>query len=190
MSASIIIRHAETKNKWDELSYSALLKLIRQEIDPPIDTSMLIKQIDDKQVLNLMKKIKVIYVSPLKRALQTAEYISAKTGIPIKIIPELREVRFNALPLCVHKKGKEAIRDFLIGQIIKKSEKKSMKRRVNYLIELTKEEALIITNSFLMRILFSELFRKKISQLRRDRRFTNYLTGFDCKNGKQLTFMM
>jgi len=123
----------------------------------------------------------VIYASPAKRTKQTAEYISKKLKVPIVILPELMEIRFDTLPMEIFSKGKNAIREFLLTEC----EKADVKIRK----DIFEEKAIIITHGFIMRKIFYSLFSTKQFSLKNDSRFVNYLSGFDCRKGEPLSLI-
>jgi len=82
-----IFRHGETdynkERRWQGCGLDPFLN----------DTG--VQQAEELAGLLQDKELQVIYASPLKRALQTAEIVNKKLGLPIEIIPDLREGCFG-----------------------------------------------------------------------------------------------
>ena len=181
MYKSIIIRHSKTRKPWYTLRYNKLVQLIRQEYDPPIDSKFLKEKIDLGKLKN--RKVSLIYSSPSKRAIQTARFISKIIKVPIKIIPELNEIKFEALPYTLYIQGKQKIRDYLF----KKSTTKKIK--FNKIESIAKENAIIITHGFLMKKIYAKLYNINIGKLKDNDTLTDYISGFDSKSGKLISFI-
>jgi len=171
-----MIRHGKTVNSWDILDHNQLVRLLRNESDPLIDFSFLLSRLDMERIRKM--KYSVIYCAPSIRALQTASYIGKELGLPIKVVDDLKEVRFEDIPKSVYQAGTRAMRSYLVN--------KSLEAKFDYnrIKRLFRDNALILTHSFLMRLIFCKQFRVDMSTIVCDGRFTSYFAGFDCKTGK------
>ncbi len=78
-----IFRHGET-------DYNTVRRWQGSGIDIPLNATG-VAQAQNLASLLRDKGIQIIYSSPLKRALQTAEIVAAGLGVPVKIVSELRE---------------------------------------------------------------------------------------------------
>jgi len=183
VSRSFIIRHCKTEESWDNLPYDQLIKLIRQETDPDLDMPFLKEQLDISKVKKL--KLNSIYSSPSKRAVQTARAISSIINVPVRIIPELQEIRFDTIPKDIYLAGKEEIRSFLFNKTVKSYADLKIKK----IFSLLDDNVLVITHGFLMRIIYSRLFNVDINSLIKNKLFTNYLSGFECMSGKGVSLL-
>jgi len=84
----IFVRHGETQHNKSH-------QLMGQRIDDPLDETGLHQA--SELFEKLPKKVDVIFSSPLKRALQTAQIISRHLNVPVKVSELLRERDFGTL---------------------------------------------------------------------------------------------
>jgi broad specificity phosphatase PhoE len=81
------IRHGETDWNAQNLSQGA--------VDVPLNATGEAQAAAAARLL-VGRGIEAIYASPLSRARRTAEIIGAALGLPVEIVPDLREVAFGA----------------------------------------------------------------------------------------------
>lgn len=178
MLSSLVIRHGKSSENWESLDYDELLELISLKSEPGLEPSFLEHNIEIKKLNQL--KVDLIYTSPLKRARETAKFISEALNLDIRIVEGLKEIKFDSLPYEIYEMGPQAIRQYLVN------ETKNAKITVDE--KLFANNSLIITHGFLMRKIFVELgFSNDLVQLVNDDRFTKYLSGFNYKTGEQIT---
>lgn len=174
--SSFVIRHSRPQESWDNMSYDALLKLIKQESDGGVDQSYLATHLDRDKIMGL--KIKTVYHSPSLRAKQTAKAIAKILGCQLVEELKLQEIKFDSLPEEIYQNGREEIRHYLL--------KASGSKFGRFKISDFSENEMFVTHGFLMRHIFSELFNTGIETLDDSDMFTQYLSGFDL-NGKYFT---
>ena len=87
------------------------LRKVNGEIDEPLNETGIAQA--KELAASLPPSLKIIYSSPLKRAIETATYLSEKTNLPINITSALTEVRMGNLA------GK-SWKEMPNGQILKK----------------------------------------------------------------------
>lgn len=175
MSGSIMIRHSAYQVDWTELDREELEKLLRHEKDPGIDEEKLEQQLDTEKLRD--QNFTKIYSSSLKRARQTAEKLSEVLDIPVEEKEELKEHRFKGVPEKVFQEGSEAVRQYLLDRTREKSVETDFTR------EQAAGSVLVISHGFKMRNFYLEIFDGDFGILRNNRRFRNYLTGFDFSKG-------
>ncbi|MFB6241483.1 MAG: histidine phosphatase family protein [Candidatus Nanosalina sp.] len=176
MSESIMIRHSAYKVDWTQLKKEELEKLLRHEKDPGIDEEKLEEQLDKEKLRD--QNFTKIYTSPLKRARQTAEKISGVLDIQVEEKEELKEHSFDGVPEEVFREGSEAVRQHLLDKTwVKSVETDFMENKAG-------ENILMISHGFKMRNFHRELFDSDFRDLRDDRRFREYLTGFAIREGE------
>lgn len=177
MSESIMIRHSAYKVDWTELDRKELGKLLSHEKDPGVDEQKLGKLLEREKLQE--KEFEKIYTSPLKRARQTAQKISEILDIPVEEREELSEHRFDEVPEEVFREGSEAVRQYLLDR----NQEKTVE--TEFIQQKTDEKVIIISHGFKMRNFYQKMFEKPFQDLRDDRRFREYLTGFGIESGKK-----
>ncbi len=176
---SYVIRHGRTVRSWDTLGYTELTRLLRLEDDPPPNMRYLIDSLDAELVRGL--GIHMVYTSPLRRALETAKYISRLAGVGLKVLPSLVEVRFDGIPRETYDKGKRSMRVYLVGESL------STPRKVD--LSAIGDGALLVTHGFLMRHIYSGLFGVPVRSLSSSPIFTTYLSGFEMQSGNGVSLL-
>ncbi len=177
MSESIIIRHSKPEKSWDCLSYEELLQLLQQKYEPEIDCCFFDEYINTSKISQM--KISLIICSPSYRAMQTAQKIAKIMKLPIMTFNQFNEISFQDLPFEQFVKGKDQIKDYLINQT-----KITDIIPVISAIKQIPPNTLIISHGFLMRKMYSHLFGIELAHLKNDKRFTQYLSGFNINTGE------
>ncbi len=171
---SAIIRHGKTGRSWDTLGYEELLSLIKLKSDPDADIEFLKNNLDEHIVASAGIS-RVIYSSPIKRALQTAKYIAELAGAEVIADKTLAEIKFDSLPYDVYEKGSNAVRLKLLEYTRNASVEINRK--------LFSGNNLVVSHGFIMRRFYAALFNEDFGKLSLDARFTSYLSGFDYMQG-------
>lgn len=180
ISTSLLIRHSRTLESWETLSYEGLTDLITQKSDPPLDNEFLVENADLEKLKQMAPT--EIYSSPLRRAFETARFISDEIkGIPVRKVAWLKEIKFGQIPYSTYLKGPQAIRLYLIEE--------TKKAKIVMDKGIFSGSALVISHGFLMRRIFTELLGGNFDALVDDSRFVNYLSGFDYKTGTPFSLL-
>ncbi len=144
------------------MPFKVLAELASGKRNPSIDKKFTESLLEKSTIP--FPKIKVIYTSPAKRAVETAKLIASKNHAKIVKIPELREIGFDLVKICGHKKkGRFNLNKLNLSVLRAMAEGKGSEsvleanRRVNKalrdILSRSKQETLVITHDFLMRII-------------------------------------
>lgn len=168
-----MIRHGSGIKNWDDMDYSELIRLIRQEKDLELDLACL-KSINFDILRNLEPEL--VICSPMTRTLETAKFIAKELGLEYQIDNSLQEIHFEDLPKSKYENGPKQMIDYLF--------EKSLLHKNTFDCKKVQGNVIIVTHSFLMRLIYADLFNVDVSTLKDDLRFKTYLAGFALGDGK------